>query len=104
MYKLLTQLVAGAVSEINEIILKHGGMINQTRGSTISIEAPLEYAQVPHQPQDMPVVSDTHQSMLNAVGTVYSTQPNMSLPPPQCYSQQAANIQSSNVSLPVQVI
>ena len=97
-------MFVGAVSEINDIILKHGGMINQTRGSTISIEAPLDYAP---QPQVIPAVSEAHQELLPTVGAVLtSQQPNLSRPPPRFSHQNTAavNLQpSSAASLSAQV-
>lgn len=78
-----------AVGEINEIILSHGGMINQTRGSTISIEAPIAYD--PQPPAVISVTSEnqrpSHTAALPSMDvgghpTIIHGQPNLSQPPP----------------------
>lgn len=54
---------AEAVGEINTIILYHGGVVNQTRGSTISIEAPADFHMVNADGRQHAVPTQSKQSM-----------------------------------------
>ena len=76
--------MTGAVQEINQIILKNGGIVNQTRGSTISLAAPVvEFNQN--------VVSGPIPELVNSsIALVHTPQPDLSQPPPHLSGQSAA--------------
>ena len=89
-------LSIGAILEINQIIVKNGGLVNQTRGSTISVAAPVvDYNQTvaPGPSSDM---------VNNTIALVHAPQPDLSQPPPSHIGRQTvpASIASQQVMIP----
>lgn len=91
--------LAGAILEVNQIILKNGGIVNQTRGSTISVAAPVvEYSHIAQT-----VVSGALPELVNSsMPLVHGSrpQPNLSQPPPTYIPGQPTTVPSIVTSAP----